>query len=698
MVAKNDKVRRKRKHIVLLGLGVLLIAAGSAAWLLLSSRLNLPKPRSIVLISIDTCRPDRLSCYGFPRETTPHIDALAREGFLFRRVIAPCPSTLPSHCSMLTGTIPPFHGVHNNGTYRLHDSNVTLAEVLKQEGYATAAVVGAFVLDPQFGLAQGFDYYDADLQEDTGSVQVLNERPAEQVSRKAIAWLEEHADEPTFLFLHYFDPHFPYTPPGTFSTTWSDAPYAGEIAYADHWIAEVIAKLKELGLYDSALIIVTSDHGESLVEHGELTHGYFIYHSTTMVPLIIKPPGQWEPSTIEDNVALIDIVPTILDCAGIPTPRHIHGESLAPYFSGQKERAGEKYIYSESFVATGLGCAPVLGLETREWKFIQSVKPELYDLLGDPGETQNVIHLHDRQARLLQEQLKGVLEENTRTVSGETRLAPDRESIDRLGTLGYLDAARDVQLEFEKTSVDKKDFLNLYLKFSMANELAHREPDALVQVPMPDGSFIQIQRRAAAKKLCNDILAVRPELPRAHSMLGKLALEEGDLATANVHFSELLRLHPDAAYACERLAMLRVREGRLDEALSLYERALTLFTAGQGENTGIDAILQVGEVDPLVFDITINLADLLYKRGAFDKAVERYREALKMQMLATGRTSMKDIRTRAQYQLGITLTKLGRKEEAVETLQRILAAQPQHRQAREALEVLLKTEPDSPPP
>ncbi len=689
----EDRARQNRALLFVLGL--LLIAAAGVASLYLMRAGKLPRPRTIILISIDTCRPDRLSCYGFSRRTTPNIDALAREGFLFRHVIAPCSSTLPSHCSMLTGTIPPFHGVHNNGTYRLHEANVTLAEMLKERGYATAAVIGAFVLDSQFGLAQGFDSYDVDLGAETGGVQVLNERPAEQVSRKSIAWLEDHADERTFLFLHYFDAHFPYAPPEPFSSEWVNAPYAGEIAYADHWIGEVIAKLKELGLYDSALIMVTSDHGESLGEHGELTHGYFIYHSTTRVPLIVKLPGQCKPSTIEEKVALIDIVPTILDCAGIPISNEMQGESLTPYFTGRRHQNDGRYIYGESFVATGLGCGSVLGLETPEWKYIQSARPELYDLIRDPGETRNVLPEHERQARLLKEQLRGVLEKNLRTFSGDTYLALDDENIGRLETLGYLDSSRDAQLEFEQGGIDKKDFLPLYLRLSMANELAQRDPDALVRVPTPDGGSVEVRRREAARKLYNDVLAARPELPRAHSMLAKLAIDEGDLASANEHLTALLELHPKMAYAHERLANLRMRQGRFDEALSLYERALELVTARQSENAGMDVIMQAGEADPLVFDITINLADLLYRQGSYNEAAERYSEALRMLVLATGRTSLSEIRARAQYRLGLSLSKLGRRQEAIEAFQKTLELQPDHSQAREALDEALTSDASS---
>ena len=233
--------------------------------------------RNVLLISIDTCRADHLSCYGYPRQTTPNIDALAAQGALFENTIAPVPITLPAHSSMLTGTIPPYHGVHDNGEYQLDQSNVTLAEILKQSGFTTGGIISAFVLDSAFGIDQGFDTYNDRFEKERRTVGDISERIGAEASRFAITWLQQHKDEKFFLFLHYFDPHADYLPPEPFASKFARNPYAGEIAYTDHCIGLVLNKLKELQLYDSTLIIITGDHGEMRHEHGESTHSYFIY-------------------------------------------------------------------------------------------------------------------------------------------------------------------------------------------------------------------------------------------------------------------------------------------------------------------------------------------------------------------------------------------------------------------------------------
>jgi len=237
------------------------------------------KPRNVVLISIDTCRADRLGCYGHPGKSTPNVDAVARDGVTFLLAQTTNPITLPAHCSMMTGQIPPDHGVRDNRTYRLAASNVTLAEVMREHGYATAAFVGAFPLDSIMGLDQGFDVYD-DRYTMGGAGRVANERRAMEVSNSAIEWLREHDGAPFFLFVHYFDPHAPYSPPEPFASEHAGDPYVGEIAYTDHAIGRVVDELKRLGLYDSSLIVITSAHGEALGEHEEATHAFFVYQST----------------------------------------------------------------------------------------------------------------------------------------------------------------------------------------------------------------------------------------------------------------------------------------------------------------------------------------------------------------------------------------------------------------------------------
>ena len=258
--------------------------------------------RNVVLISMDTTREDILSCYGFRHKTTPNIDAVAREGILFERAYSPIPLTLPSHCTMLTGTIPLYHGLHDNQNYRLNDSNVTLAEILKDNGFVTGAIIGSIILNSRYGLDQGFDLYDDDFQNERSPLQIP-ERQAEETRRIACEWLDDHQKENMFLFLHFYDPHKTYDAPEPYHNMFVPSPpdpntleytqglYAGEVAYTDNCIKGVIDKLKELGLYDSTLIIITGDHGEMFYQHKEITHGYFIYEGNVRIPVSLRRGG-----------------------------------------------------------------------------------------------------------------------------------------------------------------------------------------------------------------------------------------------------------------------------------------------------------------------------------------------------------------------------------------------------------------------
>jgi len=313
-----------------------LVAAALAA--LASLRLLRQRPdyaiRHVVLISLDTCRPDRLSCYGYPKKTTPNIDRLAAHGVLFANAYTPIPTTLPAHCSMMTGQIPPIHGVFSQGVF-LPPAAHTLAETLKTEGFTTGAFTSSFVLDSRFSMDQGFDTYDDDFPD---SPYNARRRPGDQTSARAMKWLEDNADaNRLFLFAHYFDAHAhfgsyvdtkgSFFSPVPLTEDFTNDPYASGVAFADHCVGMVIDKLKELGLYESTLIIITGDHGEMLGEHGEDYHGYFIYESNIRVPLVIRLPNQTQARRVEDAVGLIDILPTVCSLLNIPPPTFVRSGS-----------------------------------------------------------------------------------------------------------------------------------------------------------------------------------------------------------------------------------------------------------------------------------------------------------------------------------------------------------------------------------
>ena len=295
---------------------------------------------NLILVTIDTLRADRLSCYGYSRIQTPNIDALAAQGARFASVVAQVPLTLPSHCSILTGTYPMFHQVRDNVGYRLDASKNTLAEVLKAQGYRTAAFVGAYVLSAKFGLNQGFDFYDDDFGKPARAGGIVNlnqlERPAAEVIRRAVQWIENKSNSPFFAWIHLYDPHDPYDPPAAFKARFAGRPYDGEVAYVDQQIGRLVEFLRSKDLYDDTVIALTSDHGESFGEHGEFTHGYFVYDSTLLVPLIIKAAGNsFKNVIVRPQVRTVDLMPTVLQMLGVAAPAGLQGLSMLELIAGR---------------------------------------------------------------------------------------------------------------------------------------------------------------------------------------------------------------------------------------------------------------------------------------------------------------------------------------------------------------------------
>jgi arylsulfatase A-like enzyme/Tfp pilus assembly protein PilF len=513
------------------------------------------KVGNVILISIDTCRADHLSCYGFQHKITPNIDAVADEGVVFENVLSPAPLTLPAHSSMMTGTIPVSHGVHGHKGYRLGESNTTLAEVLKSNGFSTGAVISTFVMDSQFGLNQGFDTYDDSFDEKLSTTGIV-ERKGLEASDHAISWIEHHKDESFFLFLHYYDPHADYVPPEPFKTRYASNPYAGEIDYTDYCIGLVIDKLKALGLYDSSLIIITSDHGESLGEHGELTHGYFIYDSVQKVPLIFKHPEKMEPIRISERVGVVDIFPTVCKQLDIETLSETHGIDLSGYFSKKKHAPEQRTYYCESLLATRYDCNPLLGVVADNWKYIQTTRPELYDLSKDPGELNNVIENQNQRARILQDELIQILDEQLRQDSG-SNLDLSKQDIQRLESLGYV-AGINEDFEFDQSKDDPKDFLKLHII------------DSTVTTRMATSNMV------SAKEKCVTLMKMYPDYDMVYRYLGIIASGDGDSEKALPHFKKFIELSPDKHEGYTDVALTLNTMGRPEEAIGYFNKAIQL--------------------------------------------------------------------------------------------------------------------------
>lgn len=646
----------------------LLVAAAGLTWFLRSDRPAPVKIQNVILISIDTCRADHLSCYGYEGKTTPHIDAVAREGALFTQAMSTNPITLPSHCSMLTGTIPPYHGVRDNHNYVLDEANTTLAERLQDHGFRTAAFIGAFVLDARFGLDQGFDRYDDDLQtQESPKKAFYNERRGDQVNAAALAWLDKNHDEKFFAFFHYFDPHAPYDPPPPFDSGQAN-PYAGEIAFADHCVGQVIAKLKRLGIYDSTMIIITSDHGEGLGEHGEDTHSYFIYQSTIRVPLIVKASGIAPGTTVAEPVSLIDIVPTVLECLNLPLPVEVQGRNLAAHTPDREGPSDDRSLYCESLVPTRYGCNGLRGVVHGRWKYIRTLKSELYDLKNDPSETRNLIHEKSLLARDLEDRFRRIM---TRVGSPDTAglgQVLDTRSADRLRSLGYVGGGSVVEtFEVDPELGDPKYFLDLYKNLMVATSLK------------------QQKRWDEAEAKCLEILARRPQILHTYYLLGQIAADRERYAEATNYFSQYLERAAtndstapsgdfELADVCFHLGKSLDTMGRADQAIEQYRRALEIFpaypealtqlvqTLGAQNRIG-DAVRHCHQALKQVPDSTAAhflLGRLLRSQGDLNGSIKHFGEVL----------AIEPDDEEAHFCIAESLYRQNRKEEAIEHLRK----------------------------
>ena len=572
--------------------------------------------RHVVLISIDTCRADHLGCYGYSRKTSPNIDTLAAESVLFNHAVAPVPITLPSHSSMLTGTIPPYHKVRDNSSYRLDSANVTLAEILKENGFVTGAIIGAFVLDSQFGLDQGFDTYNDNLLKKQMSklFHYANECRAEDVTYAANTWLEKHRDDKFFLFLHYFDPHFPYQTHERFAyktypflTSVPKDLYDGEIAYTDYCIGQVIKKLKNLGLYDSTMIVLTADHGEGLGEHSELSHAYFIYHSTLHVPLIIKAPGWPKGGRIDTVAGIIDIVPTVCGVLGIPAPPSVQGRDLSTLLSNNSSIIEERYLFCESLYPTKYDLGPFFGIASNRWKYIHTLYPELYDIVKDPHETKNLLNHQPQQARLMQEQLKLILQNSSGSTFADSRMTLDEETRGRLESLGYISGRTvDENIQFGRSRQDARKFVEVHNFIERFSELKLKK------------------KFGKAKKLCRKMLTKWPDMKQLYYYLGQIAVFEKDIPAIITHFSQYLkrmdsdsgrfagRIEPkfELAYAHTNLASALYSKGQIEQAIPHYKEALSYV--------------------PYLVETNYNLASAYLKCGNLNDAITYYNKTIEL--------------------------------------------------------------------
>jgi arylsulfatase A-like enzyme/Tfp pilus assembly protein PilF len=515
-----------------------------------------PARPPIVLITIDTLRADRLGSYGSARGLTPSLDAFAREATRFTAAVSQVPLTLPSHATILTGLHPARHGVRTNDGFRLSPTAPALAAALKAAGYATGAFVGGYPLRRSSGLSRGFDRYDDEFLASPGAI----ERSADAVLQSAEAWIDTGAAQPFFAWIHLFDPHSPYTPPPPFAAAHRDSPYDGEVAYTDAAVGRFLDHLRQRDLFAAATIVIVADHGESLGEHGERTHGTFLYDSTIRVPLLIKMSAsrstvRLKPDTtgtIDVPVETADLAPTIAAIAGATLDR-TDGQSVLPLIDGA---AGDpdRAAYAESYYQNVLlGWSPLRAVRTARWKLVEAPRSELYDLEHDPGELQNQLEERAALASGLQRALHA-LDPGDRA-PGETPTAAASESAERLRSLGY--ASGSTVPTAATGAIDPKDRIAVWAAIEEGIDLTGHDA-------------------ASAEQKFTRALQLDPGNGLALKYLGDLRYGAGRLHDAR----DLYRRAIDAGFrhadVYVNLAAIAERDGHLDEARDVLARAVRL--------------------------------------------------------------------------------------------------------------------------
>ncbi len=518
---------------------------------------------NVILVVMDTTRADHLSCYGYPHATSPILDSLARESVLFKRAASPAPATLPAVTSILTGLYPYHHGVRYNNCYRLSRDVPLVSEAFRRRGYHAGAFISAYVLHSSFGLARGFERYDERFDKARQNLVGLNavsgaERKAGSTTSAALEWLAQ-ARQPFFLLLHYFDPHFPYQPPSMYEDKFSD-PYDGEIAYVDLNLGRLLSFLRQEGMLENTLFVVTADHGEGLGEHGEETHAFCQYGTTLDVPLMIRfPGGEYGGRQVGSLVRLMDIAPTLLDYAGLKAEAPMDGESLLPLL--KDDRPGNLPCYAEAVAPyVEFRWPMIFSLNTGRYKLILKKRPELYDLYYDPGEHRDLAAEKQELVAEMSAAIRGFYASAPGAVSGPARLSSDEKR--RLLSLGYLSGGKAPSLQGKMFDF----YLENNEKLSDVRLLARRREEVLYaeKVEVLDGALADIR----------ELDRRNPGAPCVISALGFAYLRRKQLGEAAAAFYRLSEVPEMELDAMEKLAYIHLALGNWLGAERCFERLL----------------------------------------------------------------------------------------------------------------------------
>jgi arylsulfatase A-like enzyme/cytochrome c-type biogenesis protein CcmH/NrfG len=657
---------------------------------------------NVLFVTIDTLRADRLGCYGHAAALTPTLDALAARGVRFATAIAHVPLTGPSHASLLTGRTPLGHGFRDNGGYVLPAQVKTAAEDFRQAGYRTAAFVSAFPLDRRFGFDRGFETYDDHLPKGNDRRRPpYVERLADATTNAVIRWLEASpaaGASPFFLWVHYYDPHAPYEPPGALSERFRASPYDGEIAFVDAQLARLLRALEEKATLARTLVLATADHGEALGEHGEGTHGLFVYDATLKVPWIMAGPGIGAGRVSTTVARGIDLLPTLLDYAGVAPRADLEGRSLRPAAEGRE--MADAPVYAESlYPEREFGWAPLHAWRTARHKLIEAPRPELYDLEADAGERTN--RAADEPARV--EELRRVLQSALSRPAPAAAAEVDPETAERLRALGYVSGGH-AQPATGGARRDPKDGVRLMPRLNRGMSVARTDPELAIRelkaVLAEDPGLLMARRTIAVAYAAagrhDDAVA---ELRRLEKD-GQLSAEDGIVLGDNLRFSGRLadaadvlqrtaRENPKFAQPWLSLAEVHIKAHRNADAAKAYEHVLSLVPdhiealRGLGDIALLEGRLadageryrRILEVDPDDAGATTKLGVLRMRAGAADEAIALFRKAVEREP-GNGE---------ALLYLAGALAASGRSAEALPFFEKALAAGPRSSMALNGL-------------
>lgn len=554
-------------------------------------------PRGVLLITLDTTRADHLGCYGCPTARTPNLDRLAREGAVFTRCTTCSPLTLPSHSSILTALYPYAHGARQNGTGRLADSNTTLAETLKAAGFATQATIASFVLNQQFGTAQGFDVYHDVVRPTTGNPTEA-ERRGDEVCDDALQMLRTLKDQRFFLWVHFYDPHFPYLSERT-PDILSPQAYADEIAFMDTQIGRLLDGLRETGRDRDTLVVAVADHGEGLNDHDEWKHGYFLYETTVHAPLMVWWPARVPARRITSQVRTIDVAPTILDLLGLPAWEHAQGVTLRPLLSGAQTDL-KLAAYSETFLAQiEYGLSQLRSLSADGWKYVWSPEPELYDLGADAGETRNLIAEEPERAAGLLADLRQLIADAPPppdAAESSTRLsAAGRRDLESLGYVASDNALSDDDIpesdRFEPQGAAPRAFARSFKLISwelprLLKAKQHAQAEQMLRnliATLPGAAYLPTYlagvlesdgRIAEARDAFERAVALAPQDHVVRMKYGTFLRRSNQPAEALVQFTAILERTPDDTGALTQAALAHATLGQFDAAEEHLQHAL----------------------------------------------------------------------------------------------------------------------------